>query len=318
LLSVALLTLYEEGRFHLDDPVSAFIPEFSELKVLEGMTERGPKLADLERPVTIRHLFTHTAGLCYPNPDGLLIEKLMAEAMGPPGPPGKQAEASLEEWIPLLVKAPLAHQPGSGWTYGFSLDVLGRLVEVMSGNPFDDFLKERVLDPLGMVDTDFFVPPEKRGRMAKVYSPKKQGGLETVAWATDNFLNKPRFLSGGGGLVSTAVDYLRFSQMLLNGGMLDRERVLGRETVRLMMSSHTPGIMDLPEIREGKAFGRGFAYGLGGRVLMDDSVGLAGSAGSFPQARFRFPYGGRYNHTVITDIPVRGISVGHVSQRIVD
>ena len=158
--------------------------------------------------------------------------------MGNPHDADVAGEPSLEGWISRLVKAPLAHQPGAGWTYGFSIDVLGRLIEVISGKPFDACLKEWLFGPLGMPDTDFYAPPEKHSRLAKVYGMRPEGGLERVEWSTNGYHRKPGFLSGGGGLVSTAADYLRFAQMLLNGGELDGERVLGRRTVRAMGQNH--------------------------------------------------------------------------------
>jgi CubicO group peptidase (beta-lactamase class C family) len=280
--SAALLTLYEEGCFQLDDPVSAFIPELKELKVLRRMTPAGPELEYPVRPVTIRHLFTHTSGICYPNPEGSPAEKLLAEAMGPHE--GGDEGGSLADWIPLLAKAPLAHQPGEAWTYGFSIDVLGRLAEVISGKPFDEFLQERLFGPLGMVDTGFYAPPDKAERLAKVYGLRKEGGLELVEWSTNAFSRKPKFFSGGGGLVSTAMDYLRFAQMLLNGGALDGVRVLGRKIVALMASNHVPQLA-LPCIQEGWAFRLGYTMGLGMRVVVDEAAsGLSGSVGSFTWA----------------------------------
>jgi CubicO group peptidase (beta-lactamase class C family) len=274
--SAALLMLYEEGCFQLDDPVAAFIPEFRELKVLRQMTDSGPELAELQRPVTFRHLFTHTSGLGYPNPQGTPAERLLSEAMG-----GPREAHTLEEWIPRLVQAPLAHQPGADWTYGFSIDVLGRLIEVISGQPLDLFLRERMFAPLGMVDTDFYVPEAKHPRLARVYRRREGGGFEVAEQANNAFWAKPRFLAGGGGLVSTAADYLRFAQMLVNGGELAGNRLLGRRTVRLMASGHIPQLMGQPRFAEGQAFGRGYTYGLGGRVYLDEAVGLQGSVGTY-------------------------------------
>jgi len=277
--AVALLTLYEEGLFQLDDPVSAYIPEFASFKVFKAMGPKGPELEDLARPVTVRHLFTHTSGLCYPDPKASPVSMLMSEAMGGPGDAADRAD--LAGWIPLLAKAPLAHQPGAGYTYGFSIDVLGRLVEVLSGKAFDAFLRERVLDPLGMVDTDFYVPTAKKERLAMVYARRKEGGLEPVDWSNNAYWKKPRFLSGGGGLVSTAADYLRFARMLLGGGELDGVRILGRKTVDLMASCHIPQLMDRPEVKEGRWFGpSGHTYGLGGRVVAREE-GLFGSVGTY-------------------------------------
>jgi CubicO group peptidase (beta-lactamase class C family) len=276
--AVAALTLHEEGWFELDDPASAFLPELGGLKVLKSMGERGPELEGLARPVSIRHLFTHTSGICYPNPEGSPAEKLLAlEA----GNLGNAEEHPSEELVKWMARAPLAHQPGAGWTYGFSTDVLGRLVEVVSGKPLDAFLEERLFSPLGMRDTAFFVPEEKHARLAKVYGPDKEGKLAPVPWSNAAFHAKPRFLSGGGGLVSTAGDYLRFALMLQGGGELDGERVLGRRSVRLMMSGHIPQLAELPAVKQGTAFGPGHTFGLGGRVLVDEAIGLRGSAGTY-------------------------------------
>lgn len=279
--AAALLALYEEGLFQLDDPVSAYIPQFASFQVLKGMGAKGPELEELARPVTIRHLFTHTSGLCYPDAKGSPAEKLMAQSLDDPGPDAMD-RLDLEQWTARIVKAPLAHQPGAGYTYGFSIDVLGRLVEIFSGMKFDEFLQRRLFGPLGMVDTGFHVPEEKHARLAKVYCRRKEGGLEPVPWSNDSYWKKPRFLSGGGGLVSTASDYLRFARMLLSGGELDGARILGRKTVDLMFSCHVPQLMDRPEAKDGKWFGKpGNTYGLGGRVVVDGAGGLFGSVGTY-------------------------------------
>ena len=277
--AAALMTLYEEGRFKLDDPISSFIPELSRLMVVTGGTLDAPTLVPTETPVTFRHLFTHSAGLCYPNPDGQLVEKLMAKAML--GTHHEEEDVPLDEFVRRLARAPLAHRPGAAWTYGFAIDVLGRLIEVISGKTFDAFLSEKLFGPLGMKDTDFFVPQEKHGRLGKVYAPRAGGGFEVVEWSTNAFSKKRLFFSGGGGLVASASDYLQFASMLLGSGELDGVRVLGRRTVDLMFSGHIPQLMGRPEILDGSAFGLGHTYGLGGRVLVDESKGLFGSLGSY-------------------------------------
>jgi CubicO group peptidase (beta-lactamase class C family) len=277
--AVAALTLLEEGRFQLDDPVSAYIPELGRLKVLRRLTDDGPQVEEPRRPVTVRHLFTHTAGFCYPDSRGSGAERLLASAMG--------SEAiiclpmDLARLMTVLASVPLACHPGEDYEYGLSIDVLGRLIEVVSGRPLDEALQERVFGPLGMADTGFFVPEGKHGRLAAVYEKDEAGGLRRMPSYTDAFNRKPLFLSGGGGLVSTAEDYLRFGLMLQNGGELDGARVLGRRTVRLMTLNHIPHLMRLPAIRSGRAFGPGYGYGLGGRVLVDERAGLWGSAGSY-------------------------------------
>ena len=200
--------------------------------------------------------------------------------MGNPHAADVAGEPTLEGWISRLVKAPLAHQPGAGWTYGFSIDVLGRLIEVISGKPFDAFLKERLFGPLGMPDTDFYAPPEKHSRLAKVYGMRPEGGLERVEWSTNGYHRKPGFLSGGGGLVSTAADYLRFAQMLLNGGELDGERVLGRRTVRAMGQNHASRL-PYPVFPAEWRRHLGCAMGLGVRTVADEAaVGINGSLGT--------------------------------------
>jgi CubicO group peptidase (beta-lactamase class C family) len=193
---VAVRVLYEEGRFLLDDPIGEFLPEFAQTKVFVGETTggvEGLEVADLERAITIRHLLTHTSGLTYGNPSGTPVARRYAQAqIGRPDEP-------LDQKVARLAQLPLEHQPGSAWTYGLSHDVLGRLVEVVSGQAFDAFLKERIFDPLGMVDTGFSVPAQDLGRLAAVYTPGEHGGLRraTAPWLD---LSEPRpYLSGGGG-----------------------------------------------------------------------------------------------------------------------
>ena len=278
--TVGLLTLFEEGRFQLDDPVSAVIPELARFKVLSRMTAGRPELEDLQRPITFRHLFTHTSGIPYAGENGTPVEKLLWEALGLSNMKGPTS-LTLAGWIPLLVKGPLAHQPGAGYTYGFSIDVLGRLIEVLSGKPLDVFLEQRVFGPLGMRDTFFSVPVEKRNRVAVVYRKGPGGTLQRDDAVSAGYGLAPLFFSGGGGLYSSAPDYLHFAEMLTAGGELDGVRILGRRTVDLMRACHVPQIMDLPAVRDGTAFGAGCTYGLGGRVVVDDSKGLFGSIGTY-------------------------------------
>jgi CubicO group peptidase (beta-lactamase class C family) len=232
--AVATLLLYEEGHFLLDDPIARFLPEFAETKIFVRETATGIEVADLERPITIRHLLLHTSGLPYGNAEGSPVERLHEQEQI-----GRMDEA-LDEKVRRMAQLPLAHQPGSGWTYGWSIDVLGRLVEVLSGQRFDLFLKERIFDPLAIGDTGFHVAAGQRGRLATLYTPGDQGGLRPDTRAEQAYAEPPRFLSGGGGLVSTAADYARFCQMLLNGGELDGVRVVGRATVALMLADHLP------------------------------------------------------------------------------
>jgi CubicO group peptidase (beta-lactamase class C family) len=285
--SVASMMLYEEGLFLLSDPVSRFIPGFEEVKVYVDETESGLELADPEREMTIWHLLTHTSGLVYGNPEGTPVEKLVWQA-------DREAEKSssdesLEEWVERLVKLPLAHQSGSAWHYGLSTDVLGYLVEVVSGMSLDTFLERRIFEPLGMVDTGFYVPQSKVDRLAANYGPGEGGGIVVIdAPATSVFAKPRRFLSGGGGLVSTIYDYLRFAQMLLNGGTLDGTRLLGRKAIELMTINHLPAHM---HPFEDPAVG----FGLGVSVLVD--VARSRSLGSVG----RYGWGGAASTTFRID-----------------
>ena len=226
--SVAVMILYEEGHFQLGTPVSKFIPEFENMKVYnEDQTE----ILDANKEITIKHLLMHTAGLTYGWGDKPVDERYKELKIFENG-------STLADMVKKLGDIPLVHEPDERWTYGVSTDVLGYLVEVVSGMPFEEFLQTRLFVPLGMVDTAFSVPPEKRDRFAALYRPDKEGGLERVGDAPLANDEVSFFPSGGGGLVSTAADYMRFSQMLLNGGELDGVRILGKKTVELMRYPH--------------------------------------------------------------------------------
>ena len=271
--SVAVMMLYEEGRFQLNDPVSRFIPEFKHAKVFVRMTESGPELADLERDVTIWHLLTHTSGLSYGSDPDLPVDAMYQEAQV------FRPDETLGEGVRKLAKLPLAHQPDSIWQYSYSTDVLAYLVEVLSGMPFDAFLKQRILEPLGMDDTGFYVPEEKIDRFATVYGPTEKDGLEVLETpATSEYSRPRRLVQGGTGLVSTTIDYMRFSQMLLNRGELDGTRLLGRKTVELMTTNHMPSEL-LPLSWDVL---QGFGFGLGFGVLMNvPQSKCIGSEGTF-------------------------------------
>ena len=267
--SVAIMMLYEEGRFQLNDPVSKFIPEFKDLKVFKNETEDGIELAYTKREMTIRDLLTHTSGLTYGWGDGPVDKMYQQAKLFDP-------KDTLKDAVGRLSRIPLLHQPGTTWEYSVSTDVLGYLVEVISGVSFDVFLEERIFKPLGMVDTGFSVPDEKVGRYAALYKPDDQTGLEIVYTPPLATGQRTFFFSGGGGLVSTASDYIRFSQMLLNGGELEGVRILGRKTVELMTMNHLP-----PGLHPFNQQGAGF--GLGVRVITDvaetETVGSVGAFG---------------------------------------
>ena len=246
--ATAILMLYEEGHFKLDDPVAPFIPAFRDVKVYVGEDESEMLLADLERDVTFRDLLVHTSGLVYDNPDGTPVERMVwardEKTKVVKAPSGEVAfyemtDEPLADWVARLLKVPLAHQPGQRWSYGYSYDVLGYLVEVISGMSLDRFFQERILDPLEMTDTTFHLPAEKIGRLSTMYCPKEGGGLTVLdSGPTSYWLPRKQFHSGGGdngnALLSTVPDYYRFCQMLLNQGQLNGERILSRKTIELM------------------------------------------------------------------------------------
>ncbi len=285
IVSVAAMTLYEEGRFQLDDPVSKFIPEFKGLKVFgekAGNDEKGGKTA-IE--MTIQDLLRHTAGLTYgegdTHVDSIYREVKVLDDRG-----------TLQEMVQKLGQIPLLYQPGERWHYSVATDVLGYLIQVISAKPLDEFLKERIFEPLGMEDTDFYVPEEKLERFATLYGFSEQGVLQIIENTdTSAFSKRPSFLSGGAGLVSTVPDYMRFAQMLLNKGELEGRRILSPKTVDLMTMNHIqiqalPLRIGFPEI---EFLVQGCGFGLGFRVLLD----VAGS--SRPGSKGTYGWAGGYD-----------------------
>lgn len=271
--STAAMILLEEGRFLLDDPVSRFIPGFAEMKVAVVDDPADPDspftLVPAEREVTIRHLLSHTSGLTYGSFNRGPVGRLYREANLWQDP-----EATLADFAAKVATLPLVHQPGTAWEYGVSTDVLGYVVEAASGMPFERFLAERVFRPLGMNDTGFYVPDDKTERLAAHYQLQEDGSLKPSAAYLD-FRKPPALPSGGGGLVSTAADYGRFLQMLLNGGTLDGVRILSRKSVELMTADHTVGLEE-----RGLLGDRGFGLGFALRGELGDS-GILGSPGSY-------------------------------------
>ena len=239
--SVAVMMLYEEGHLKLDDPVEMYIPAFKDMKVFnKDQTETHPA----KNKMTVQHLLTHTAGLTYgwgDKPIDKLYRELKVFGRG----------ATLADMAEKLGKIPLLHEPGERWNYGVATDVLGYLVEVVSEMPFEEFLQTKMFKPLGMVDTAFSVPKEKLERFAALYRPNKEGGMQLIRKPPPANEDLTFFPGGGSGLVSTAADYLRFCQMLLNGGELDGARILKPETIELMLQPHQ-------QYRKGGAFGLGF------------------------------------------------------------
>ena len=267
--SVALMTLYEKGYFQLADPVHKFIPEWRHLQVYTGGVSPTFETKKPDRPMTIRDLMTHMSGLTYGgDPRHPVDVAYQEQEVG-----GRGKGATLRSMVEKMADLPLKFSPGTRWHYSLSTDVLGYLVEVMSGMSFDRYLQHNIFDPLGMVDTGFDLPEYKRERFAANYTrmPDKTLKLEDDP-ATSHYLTPRTFFSGGGGLVSTTADYYRFCRMLVNGGTLDGTRILGPRTLNLMTLNHLPGNQDLTQLalgafsetaNEGIGFGLGFAVCLG-------------------------------------------------------
>ena len=284
LTSVALMMLVEEGRIALSDPVAEYIPEWRELGVfVAGTPKLGFQTRPPERAMQVVDLLRHTAGLTYgfqnrTNVDAAYRAKNIGMI--------DKDDKTLAEMIAGLATLPLDFSPGEAWNYSVATDVCGWLVQVVSGMPFETFLQDRLLTPLGMVDTGFSVRDGQGHRLATCYNATRDGGLEVQDDpATSPYLKPPAFVSGGGGLVGTAPDYLRFAQMLLNGGTLDGQRYISRKTLDLMTANHLPGGVDLPAISrsmfsevayEGVGFGLGFAVATNAAKTL-----IPGSTGDF-------------------------------------
>ena len=273
--SVGVLVLFEEGRFNLDDPVSKYLPELKDMKVMTGGTADAPQLEPLKRPITIKHLLTHTSGLIYGATGTNELANLYERADLWSGP-------GLSNFIAKIGKLPLKHQPGDAYTYGTSTDVLGALIERVSGKTFGAFLEDRIFRPLGMKDTSFDVLPEKMGRLAKVYKHGPGGKfVEAEASLGASAIAGQGIESGGGGMFSTAGDYARFAQMLLNGGTLDGHRILGRKTVELMTANHLVTLPNNQAAARQKGFGLGVEVTTDlGQLPMPSSVGQFGWYGA--------------------------------------
>ncbi len=253
--SVAVMMLVENGELSLDDPVATFIPAFAGVEVYVSPDERRPP----SRSITIRDLLTHTSGLTYGQFGDTPVDSIYRrEGIGVQGTVG-----DLEQTVDAIAGAPLLADPGSRWNYSVSTDVLGRVVEIVSGETLDAYFRDEIFEPLGMVDTGFHVPADKLDRFVAVYGPG-QDGLRMIDSPRDGpFTRPPVWLSGGGGLTSTAMDYLRFSQMLLNGGELDGVRLLEPETVRAMRTNQLPDALMPITFFPDNGFGLGFAVSVG-------------------------------------------------------
>ena len=280
LTSTAIMMLYEEGRFQLDEPISKFIPAFKSPRVYAGGSRGKIDSVPAEREITFRDLLTHTSGLTYGFMESTPVDAVYRDQKIDFG----TATASLADVVERLAAVPLIAQPGKAWNYSVATDVLGYLAQVISGQPFDVFLREKVLKPLGMLDTDFIVAKEKQERFATCYMPGKDGKLAVMDDPTKSTYLAPRNgYSGGGGLAGTAGDYLRFCKFMLNKGELDGVRLLGRKTVELMTSNHLPGDMadmGMPRFSESPYYGIGF--GLGFSVMINPAKAqILGTAGEY-------------------------------------
>jgi CubicO group peptidase (beta-lactamase class C family) len=276
--SVAALMLMEEGKLKLDDPITKWAPEFADMKVLKDPTGPVEDTYPSPREITVDDLFTHRAGLAYGftsiGPIAYAYQRALGDVLTIDTPP--------DDWIKALAGLPLSYAPGERFHYSHATDLLGFLVSRVAGKGFREFLFERIFEPLGMVDTDFWVPPEKRSRMAVVYRQKEdQTGLEPAPFPLRDA--PPRFCGGGGGLISTLDDYLKFARMLLNGGEADGVRLLKPETVALMRTNRlTDAQREVPFM--GIPFWMGQGFGLGVSVITDPEKQAwmgAGSQGSF-------------------------------------
>ncbi|SME97672.1 serine hydrolase [Streptomyces sp. Amel2xC10] len=266
--SVAALILMEEGRLGLDDPVADHLPAFADRRVYAGGSGTGLTTRPAERPLLVRHLMTHTAGLTFAfyhcHPVDALYREAGLESAVLPG-------SDLAETVDAYARLPLQFEPGTQWNYSVATNVLGRIIEVVSGQPLDTFLTERIFRPLGMPDAGFHVTPDRTPRLAELYGGTDTGGIEPIAGLP--LAGRPRFLSGSGGMVATAYDIHRFSELLRRRGTFDGVRLLAPETVDLMTRNHLPDNADL------RAFGSrpahdepgndGVGFGLGVSVVVD-------------------------------------------------
>ncbi len=281
--TTALMMLYEEGKFQLNDPIAKYMPEFAKMNL--GVEERDANgrlnsyTVPAKRIITVRDLMRHTAGFTYGVFGDTSVDQAYRKA-------GILSDLSLKDFSLNLAKLPLQYEPGTRWHYSVSVDLQGRLVEVLSGKPFDQFLQERIFTPLGMVDTGFTVPANKKNRFARLYTPNKTGGVDPIPLcgaredclskfpnAAPSMLEQQGMFSGGGGLVSTTYDYLKFCQMMLNKGTFEGNRYLSRKTIELMSSDH---LGTIPGMSAGNGFGLGFAVN-----KAPGEAGMMGSAGEF-------------------------------------
>ena len=277
--AAAVMLLCEEGKLQLDAPASTYLLELGGLKVAAAADAETLTLIEADRDMTVIDLMRHTSGLPgaarYMGGQTAVNKRYREEGLH------LLHECNLQEMVERLGRIPLLYQPGTKWHYSIAADVLGRLIEVVSGQPFDVFLTERIFQPLGMVDTGFYVPPEKINRFAGMYGPKSEGSLQTIDApeggtghvSENSFRKKPKFLSAGGGLVSTAADFARFCLMLSNKGALAGKRLMKAESVELMTRNHLPThLIPLDKKPDKRYAGLGFGLGVSVRVQQTDWI----------------------------------------------
>jgi CubicO group peptidase (beta-lactamase class C family) len=276
---VAMMILYEEGKWLPSDPISKYIPEFAHLKVFKGLDDNGKMiLVDPDHPPTMRELMSHSAGFTYGFGDSP-VDAMYRDA--------KVLDSNnLQEMIDKLAKIPLLYQPGQAWVYSLSMDIEGYIVQKLSGESLPDFTRDHIFQPLGMRDADFYVPASKRTRFATNYRDDGHGNLianPTLAGLPSDYTTQPTMPSGGGGLVSTAEDYYRFLQMLANGGELNGVRILAPSTVKLMTTNHLPVSLLTGKWHGGLHVMRpGFGYGYNCAVAFDPlEANLSDGKGTF-------------------------------------
>ncbi len=281
--SVALMMLYEQGLFQLDDPVYTLIPSWKNQQVFVSGNYPNFVTTPPERPMVIRDLMSHTSGLTYGFMDRTNVDaayrKLGVTDRNKPG-------HTLKDMATLLADIPLEFSPGTQWNYSIATDVLGYLVEVVSGQRFDHFLRDQIFEPLGMTDTRFTITPDREERFACNYQLQPDGALQLVDDSAASEYREQTFYSGGGGLISSAADYFRFTSMLLNQGELDGIRLLGRKTVELMTMNHLPGGQDLTALAQPGRFSEtaydGAGFGLGFSVMQSLArAQIVGSVGEY-------------------------------------
>ncbi|WP_316194934.1 MULTISPECIES: serine hydrolase [unclassified Bradyrhizobium] len=269
IVSLAIMMLVEDGELLLSDPVAKFIPEFADQKVGVETGSGELELVPLERPITIQDLLRHTSGIAYEHTGTGPVHQLYQQSRV------RSRKITNAEHASIVAGLPLICQPGAGFNYSRSTDILGRVIEVVSGKPLGSLLAERILGPLGMADTGFYTEQHNAGRLAEPFERDPWTGEQVQLF---NMIERPIMESGGGGLVSTAMDYARFCQMLLNGGSLDGVRLIGRKTLELMASDHLPHGCKI----EGTILSPGHGFGLGFAVRKDAGVApFPGSPGTF-------------------------------------